>query len=149
MTVTFDKQGIQAAYETFLIRTRILSNDGGPDIGAVLTNNVRDRNTAIAQVWGTENLPGGLSAANNPGWWELAFAGAISIGALTVDPNYLANDARIKLYREFDRTVPAAVTKMIYLNQPEHEQKLSLEQREILARLGGPRGYKQLVNGGF
>ena len=145
-------QSIQAAYEAFLERARTISNSDDPeararDIGAVLTDAVCEHNAEIAEGWGMAYLPGGISAANNPGWWELAFAGSISI--LQADPNYLNKDERVKLYKEFDRTVPAAVTKMIFLNQPEHAQQLSLEQREILARLGGPQGYKQLVDGGF
>ena len=147
--VHYDNSEIQAAYEEFVIRAHMLSEGGSVDIGSVLTDSVRDRNTAIAQAWGTENLPGGLSAANNPGFWEIAFSSCIERGYLQIDPNYLSKAERVDLFKDFENSLPAAIQKLIYFNHPEYLQKLSVEHRATLARIGGPRGYKILVDGGF
>jgi hypothetical protein len=134
----------QAAFETFLQHARQLSEDGGPDIGAVLTDAVIEENREIAEGWAMTYLPGGLSAANNPGWHELAFTGAISL--LQADPNYLSWAERIKAFRAFSNTIPAAVYKMIYYNDAAYTQKLSHEQRQVLETLGGQKGFAYLVD---
>jgi hypothetical protein len=144
-----NQQSIQAAYETFLIRARAIANSDDPedrarDIGAVLTDNVREHNTPIAEGWGMAYLPGGISAAGNPGWWELAFAGSISL--LQADPNYLDKDERVKLYKIFSATISAGAMKMIYQNDSAYTQHTTQEQRDMLARLGGPRGFQVLTD---
>lgn len=148
-TINFERAAVQDAYEEFIMRAHSLADDG-IDVCSVLTPAVIERNTAIAQGWGMENLPGGLASANNSGWWELAFAACIQAGLLTSDPNYISKKTRIALFQEFERTLPVAIHKAIFENQlDQYAQKLSAEQSVQLARLGGPKAFRQFVNGGF
>ena len=134
----------QAAYDVFVLRSRERAEKGGPDIGAVLTDVVVDRNILVASVWGKKHLPGG--ADNNPGFWELSFAACIELGVLMVDPTYLTRGEKIQAFREFSNTIPADVYKKIFLNDATYDQHLTAEQRVSLASLGGPQGFKHLVN---
>jgi hypothetical protein len=139
---------VQEAFDEFLMRQRIYFEDGSPDIGAVLTKGVLERNALTAKIWGTKHLPGGYSSANNPDWWVLSFSNCVSLGVLKVDPNYLTKAERKKKFIEFDATVRPAVLKMIYGNDEAYTQHLTAEQREVLASLGGPRGVKHIIDQG-
>jgi hypothetical protein len=143
MTTTFQMDR-QTAFDVFVLRSRERAEKGGPDIGAVLTDAVIDRNILAASVWGKKHLPGG--ADNNPGFWELSFAACMELGALTVDPAYLTRNQKIQAFREFSNTIPADVYKKIFLNDATYVQFLSPEQRAVLASLGGQRGFRHLVN---
>jgi hypothetical protein len=139
---------VDDAFDEFLLRQRLYYEDGTPDIGAVLTQNVLEENTIKAKIWGAKHLPGGYSSANNPDWWVLSFSNCVSLGVLKVDPNYLTKTERKKKFIAFDTTISPAVLKMIYRNDDTYTQHLTAEQREVLASLGGPRGVRHLVDSG-
>ena len=139
---------VDDAFDEFLLRQRLYYEDGTPDIGAVLTQNVLEENTLKAKIWGAKNLPGGYSSANNPDWWVLAFSNCVSLGVLKVDPNYLTKAERVNAFKEFDRTVSPLTLKLIYLNDETYNQYLTEDQRAVLANLGGPRGVKRIVDQG-
>ena len=143
MTTTFQMDR-QTAFDVFVLRSRERAEKGGPDIGAVLSPSVVNRNILVASVWGRKNLPSG--ADNNVGFWELSFAACIELGVLKVDPAYLTRDEKIQAFREFSNTIPADVYKKIFLNDATYDQYLTQEQRVSLASLGGPQGFKHLVN---
>jgi len=137
---------VQDAFDEFKMRTNMLSDAGTDDIGAVLTDAVIEKNILRAQIWGAKHLPGGLAAANDSDWWFLAFANCISLGVMDVDPTYLTKEFRIQAFKDFSVTVTAEVYKMIYINDESYIQKLSAEQREVLATLGGQKGFRRLVD---
>lgn len=135
----------QTAYQEFILRAQFAAIDGGENICGYLTDVVRDKNNAIAAVWGSENLSGEADTAD---WWQICYVNCISKGYMKADPNYLNHEARVELFGKFNTTIPAAVQKEIWLNAPGYAAKLSQEQQAILARLGGQDGYRSLVEGG-
>jgi hypothetical protein len=136
---------IQDAFDEFMMRAHAMSEET-EDIGATLTDAVIEKNLKIAQGWGMENLPGGLSSADDSDWWFLSFSNCIVQGLLNVDPTYLTREYRLAAFKAFSNTVSAATYKAIYRNDESYIQKLSQEQRDVLATLGGQKGFKRLVN---
>ena len=134
----------QTAYAEFIVRAQFAAIDGGENICGYLADAVRERNNTIAAVWGSENL---LGEADSADWWQIAFTNCIRKGYMKADPNYLNQEQREKLFKQFNLTIPAAVMKAIYNNDSGYVEKLSPEQQAILARLGGQKGYQGLMDG--
>jgi hypothetical protein len=139
---------VQKAFDEFQMRANMMSASGveNVDIGAVLTPAVIDTNILRAQIWGTKNLPGGLASADDSDWWFLSFSNCLTMGALEIDPTYLPKCERLAAFKKFSNSISAEDYKKIYLNDESYVQKLSEEQRDALARIGGQRGFKFFVN---
>jgi hypothetical protein len=139
---------VQKAFDEFQMRANMMSASGveNVDIGAVLTPAVIEINILRAQIWGAKNLPGGLASADDSDWWMLAFSNCINLGALEIDPTYLSKAERLAAFEKFSNSISAEDYKKIYLNDESYVQKLSEEQRDALAQIGGQRGFKFFVN---
>ena len=47
---------VDDAFDEFLLRQRLYYEDGIPDIGAVLTQNVLEENILKAKIWGVNSM---------------------------------------------------------------------------------------------
>ena len=84
------------------------------------TEAVVENNLKTMCEWSVANLPGGIAAASNIGFFELAFVNCVS--KLTRDPNYVSRvERRAALQKEFD-SMPAYESRLRYENDPEFKR---------------------------
>jgi hypothetical protein len=116
----------------------------GNAFGPYCTPAVEDQNCSTLTTWIKENLPGGLIATVQVGSWQIALRACLKLGTLVKDPTWIGFADRLAIFQKFYNSL--SVDQVKYINEGYTPNRLSDEQQQWFAIIGGPAGYKQLQN---
>lgn len=120
----------------------------GPRVGPYFTPSVEEANTRVLAEWIVAHLPGGATATQQVGAFEIAFRECLKLGELTADSTFVSPKTeaeRRDLFNLLDASLLTAQAKDIYFGT-NSGKPLTLAQRKALEEIGGAATFKRFFD---